>query len=598
MDRPKVSVIIPVYNCEPCVGKCLESLTHQTLKDIEIICVDDGSSDASPDIIRKYCEADKRVTLVETRNNLKQGAARNRGMEIARGEYIGFVDADDWVDLDFYEKLYNTAKKYDSDIALADYVRIGNGRTKIRLNIHDEKCCTDLDGKFGVCKQAKHPSPANKIYRTEFLKSKGLVFPEGVYCEDKIFVCKAVYYANSVVSVPGTYYYYFRRPHSTVKTKSKAGDVDKQNANRKVLEFLRSENVNLAVNDFWAVKKSYNFFGVNIYTIKESLKTEKHFLFGFLPLKEICINKPAKQKKQNWLLFKDIDSHYVVQLFGLLQIRFKHKVKFDYADAVEYGLTKEKRNPQLIVSLTSFPGRIDKADRAINTIFNQSLKPDRVILWLAQDQFPNREKDLSEKLLRLMDLGLEIRWCEDLLSYKKIIPALKEFPNDIIVTADDDLYYERDWLKSLYEEYLKDTSCIYVRRATRITLKGNRINRLSGRKLAFITPTDFSYYNQLMSGSGCLFPPNSLNADIFNVKKVLSNLPTQDDIFIWAMAVLNRTKIKIVKGYEASLYYVENTQQDGLCKINKEGGSGISPRQAYRKISELYPELINILQNS
>ena len=201
-------------------------------------------------------------------------------------------------------------------------------------------------------------------------------------------------------------------------------------------------------------------------------------------------------------------------------------------------------------------------------------------------------------MLKLTNLGLEIKWCENLLSYKKIIPALKEFPNDIIVTADDDLYYEKDWLKSLYDEYLKDTSGIYVRRAVRVTLKGKRINRLSGRALSYTTPADFSYYNQLMSGSGCLFPPNSLYTEVLNTQSALSNLPTQDDIFLWAMAVLNRTKIKIVKGYDAPLYYVENTKKDGLCKINKKGGTGLSPQCAYGKVSELYPELINILKES
>jgi glycosyltransferase involved in cell wall biosynthesis len=87
----------------------------QTLKNIEIIFIDDGSTDNSAKILEKYAQKDSRITII-TQTNQKQGTARNRGMEIAKGEFIGFVDSDDWVDLDFYEKLYNTAKEYNEDI--------------------------------------------------------------------------------------------------------------------------------------------------------------------------------------------------------------------------------------------------------------------------------------------------------------------------------------------------------------------------------------------------------------------------------------------------------------------------------------------------
>ena len=134
VDNPKVSIIIPVYNTEIYLEKCLESIIRQSLKEIEIIITNDGSSDNSLQIIRAFEEFDKRIKVI---NQEKQGqaAARNRGIEIAKGEYIGFVDSDDWIDFDYYEKLYLTAKKYNSDVALADYIRIGNGITKKRLNI-------------------------------------------------------------------------------------------------------------------------------------------------------------------------------------------------------------------------------------------------------------------------------------------------------------------------------------------------------------------------------------------------------------------------------------------------------------------------------
>ena len=135
---PELSVIIPVYNTDKYLEKSLDSLTSQTLKDIEIICVNDGSTDNSLAVLQKYADKDSRIIVINQEHKM-QGAARNAGIKIAEGEYIGFVDSDDWVDKDYFEKLYNAVKKYDSDIALATNIRTGHGKTKKRLNITKEE---------------------------------------------------------------------------------------------------------------------------------------------------------------------------------------------------------------------------------------------------------------------------------------------------------------------------------------------------------------------------------------------------------------------------------------------------------------------------
>ena len=133
-----VSIIVPVYNTEEYLQKCLDSLTNQTLKNIEIICVNDGSTDNSLKILQDNAIKDDRIKIINQENK-KQGAARNAGMQVATGEYIGFVDSDDWVDLDFYEKLYIAAKKHNFDIALGTNVRAKKNINKKRLNITEEK---------------------------------------------------------------------------------------------------------------------------------------------------------------------------------------------------------------------------------------------------------------------------------------------------------------------------------------------------------------------------------------------------------------------------------------------------------------------------
>lgn len=283
---PKISVIIPVYNTEKYLAKCLDSVINQTLEDIEIICINDGSTDNSDKILLEYANKDSRIKIIEQRN-MKQGAARNRGFEIAQGEYIGYVDSDDWIDLDYYEKLYCAAVKSDSDIALATNVRIGGKKTKKRLNIKEEKRVTGLQDKFDICKQFKDQCPVNKIYRKDFLVKNNITWPEGVYCEDKIYTLKAVYYANAVITVPGIYYYYFRRPESTVLKNSKKMRVDKKKAKREMLDFLKQHCVNLRDCEFWAIKKEKKVLGITLYNIKESLRTEKFYLLGIIP----CLTK-------------------------------------------------------------------------------------------------------------------------------------------------------------------------------------------------------------------------------------------------------------------------------------------------------------------
>lgn len=287
IDKPNISIIVPMFNAEKFISKCLLSLINQTEKDIEIIIVNDGSTDDSTGVVSLFAEHDSRIIIINQEHKL-QGAARNNGIKHARGEYIGFVDSDDWVDLDYFEKLYSAAKKYESDLALATNVRIGNGKTKKRLNIEQECFITDLQKKLDVCHQWKDSCPTNKIYKTEFLKKNNILYPEGVYCEDKIFTTKALFYANGIVTVPNVYYYYFRNQNSTVNSKMKANacQKDKNNARLEVLRFLKGNNAQIRDKDFWAITKKINFAGIPIYTKKESLHTAKYYILSFIKVKE------------------------------------------------------------------------------------------------------------------------------------------------------------------------------------------------------------------------------------------------------------------------------------------------------------------------
>lgn len=574
-NLPVISVIVPAYNVEKYIRECLVSLVEQTFRDIEIVVVNDGSTDKTAEIIDEFARKDNRIKVI-TQENQGLSAARNRGIEQARGEYISFVDSDDWVDKDFLEKLYNTIIKYNADISCASAIRKRKNSEKYRFLYKEEKEYTTLKDKIKICKIPNCCYVWNKLYKKSLIEN--IKFKKGVYFEDMLWTPSVLKACERLVTVPDTFYYYRVNKSSIVKKYSDKKQNDSYNAHKFIIRFFKNNNLELSKKSENITKKIMYFCGIPVLKIKECRFVNTCYLFSFLPV----------------FKFRDFDSHYIFKIFGI-RISLRHKSNFDYNAAVERGVTSTKRSPQVIVSLTSHPPRIGTVAVAVNTLLRQTVKPDRLILWLAESQFPKKEEELPEDLLKLKELGLEIRWCEDLLSYKKIVPALREFPEDIIVTADDDLYYEEDWLESLYSAYLKEPKNIYVRRAVKMKVVDGNIAAY-GRDVQL--NKDFSapsFANQLMSGSGCLFPPHSLHEDIFDVNKFLMLIPTHDDIYLWFMAILKGTKIGVVRGYEEEMIPIDNTETSSLCKINNHKGRGLSPKEAFERMTKKYPKVVEEL---
>ncbi|MDR2666568.1 MAG: glycosyltransferase [Holosporales bacterium] len=284
LKSPQVSVIIPVYNSEKYLKKCLNSVVNQTLQNIEIILVDDGSTDASKFIGESYARDDKRIIIIGQENK-KQGAARNRGIEIANGRYIGFVDSDDFIDTSYFEKLLNAAVKYDADIAMASVVKIAKHRRKCKWKIVKEAVYhTDFD-KFIRCNQNKNTAPYNKIYKTELIVEHSLRFPEGVFYEDGPFSVMAVHYSRTFVTVPNVNYYYTQNATSTVNSKQTTRHkTDAVNAKKRILQFVRTKKLALPNNTFHYTKKRVRILGITMYSMKENVTSETFYLFNIIPI--------------------------------------------------------------------------------------------------------------------------------------------------------------------------------------------------------------------------------------------------------------------------------------------------------------------------
>ena len=198
----------------------------------------------------------------------------------------------------------------------------------------------------------------------------------------------------------------------------------------------------------------------------------------------------------------------------------------------------KKYKPKLVISLTSYPARIPALHHTLKTLLNQTMKADLVVLWLKPEQFPKGEADLPREITELKKMGLTIDWYHNVKSYTKLIPALKKYPNDIIVTADDDILYPENWLKLLYRGYKKYPQSIQCHRAFGIITENNSIAPYKSWKRGQIIPgvgamgQDSTiavpgFKNFFTGVSGVLYPPHSLHPDVFDeeqFKKLVNDI--------------------------------------------------------------------------
>lgn len=214
----KVSVILAIYNAEEYLKKCLDSLTSQTLQEIEIICVNDGSTDNCPAILEEYAQKDNRIVIINQENQ-GPGAARNNGLNLVNGKYIAFVDPDDWVEQNTFEKLYSFAQQDNLDLIEFDYNRYyaQSGNTKLRRNKIIKK------GIFNWHDCIKYIFSNdfvvwNKFYKSELIKENNIHFSNGYHGEDLIFTIAARLMAKRVSYLKSELYNYNIREGSTVVT--------------------------------------------------------------------------------------------------------------------------------------------------------------------------------------------------------------------------------------------------------------------------------------------------------------------------------------------------------------------------------------------
>ncbi len=638
---PKVSVIIPVHNVELYLEECLQSVIRQTLQDIEIICVDDGSTDGSADILKKYADCDSRISVT---TQVKGGvsSARNTGVGTACGKYLYFLDSDDYIEEDTLEFLYSEAERKNLDLLFFDG-RMFNDSDLQEFPEKEDYCRRKnsydsvYSGQELFCAMRKNDDYKPMVWlmfiSRDFYNKKRLHFREGIIHEDVIFAVSCTMQAEKA-SHCGKNFYHYRQRKSSITTSA-----------------YTFANVHGRLAGIIALSSMTDYYGWNEEVQKEMLRSTRWFeteikrIYASLtdeekkkketlsPLETVFFEKiiseprkieyvkqecsdckkeqaecpDCKKSREKYIRCKKERDKYrkqckkyrreikalrnsasfrvgrMITWLPLLVLRF-----FRYLSANgirgtlkrilnnqngnknipenKMGCSERKHKPELIVSLTSYPARINTVHKTIGTILQQTERPDRVILWLAKEQFPKRERELPEELLSLKKCGLTIGWCHDIKSYKKLIPTLKKYPEAIIVTTDDDVYYDKDWLEKLYKSYLKQPGYIHCHRSTKFRIEEGRYKYKAIEK--YDRPT---YLHKLVGIGGVLYPPHSLHPDILREDLFTEYAKTNDDLWFWFMAIRNGYRILVVDGNNPQPTYIEGSQEVGLTKINDQG---------------------------
>lgn len=741
-----ISVIIPIYNSENLLSKCLDSIINQTLNNIEIICVDDGSTDNSFKILKEYENKDNRVIVI-TQENSGAGIARNKGIDIAKGKYIAFVDSDDWIKYDALKKLHDNIKNNDSDMVLFNAIEHkpnNQHRERIYFSIDETVDYNDFTFDYKYNKNLvmnKMFVIWSKLYKTSFLKENNIKFNNHEVFNDVQFHIKTMLLAKKISYLPEILYNYRRLGQNSLQT-SKAnthkgfilfdifdeieawlkengffeelelnyygfilnesqGRLKKSNDELKedlfkivkekflklslsteILQKLKlgnyrfyihiinsdtySEFIQIYDSDFGEIKdfnlklpkniikeknkqidnltqilnesfnntlltakiieriKKFNLFDEEFYENNYDCEGISNPLLHYVYIGHKKGNKPNNQFDGEFyskiypnVAKSGIDPFFYFVLYGIEEgsyrvnknIRKLYSInKLNLTPKIKkfnaLGVDNNKsRFPRLIVSLTSFPERLQDIHFSLYSILTQKLKPDKVILWLAKSQFPNYEKNLPQTLLSLKENGLLIKWCDDWGPYKKLLPALKLYPNDIIVTADDDIFYSNDWLKKLYDNHIKYPNTIIAHRAKRVSFNNGKILE-KYNKWPFSDDSEPSFLNFCTNGGGTLFPPNSLSKLVLDYNLARKLCGNSDDIWIWGMAILNNTKIKVIEGNMPKINCVNPAREVGLLNqttlwsTNSKGSNDIHLKNLINKFPKILDNLFDEYSNN
>lgn len=307
-----ISVIVPVYNVEKYLPQCIDSILNQTIKNLEIILVDDGSLDNSGKICDEFSKKDDRIVVIHKENN-GLSSARNAGLEIAKGNYIGFIDSDDWLDEHMYEILLKLLKENNSDISCCNFFKATDNKDKIPSATNEiVKSYNNIEGLNNFYNDL-YPQTVvawNKLYKRDLFEN--ISYPIGKIHEDEGTTYKLYYRANKITYTNRALYYYRTTPNSITTSKFNKKRLDIIDVYDEKVEFIKSIN-----NDeiYSKTLKWYLFNLINCYfECSTNIENSKEYLN--------LINTKISKTYKSYMQSNRKQLHWII-LFSIFRINPK-----------------------------------------------------------------------------------------------------------------------------------------------------------------------------------------------------------------------------------------------------------------------------------
>ncbi len=554
-SAPLVSVIMPMFNLEPYLRRSMDTVVFQTLENIEIICVDDGSTDHTADILEDYRSFDQRIKIVR-QENAGAGAARNTGIDMANGEYMIFLDGDDVFDAELLEKTVARAIETDADIVAFNFTQTdAQNRYSHRVGIHTEFLDSDKETfNYTDCPDrimtVVNPTPWNKLYRSDFVKKHGLKFEEISSSNDITFAAVSVAKAERISYLKDELLHYNRGLSGSIT----------DGKQKKLLNVITA--VNSAVEQ--AQKLSYEDEIENsiLYFVVDN--------FAFALEHNIVDIHDEVAKK-----FYDLAHEYLNrEMFDDVSeenLNSQLYPKYRVLKEVEYETLVKAYDTEKIISLTSYPARIDGVAQVVDSLLNQKLSADRIVLCLAECEFPGKETDLPADIIQLVnDEKLELLWCDENLGpHKKYYYTMQRFPDAIVITADDDLLYPETTIGELFIGYLLYPEAVSAVRTHLISVDENGKILSYNEWIMEYDGIKLQESMQLISTgvSGVLYPPGIFNEKLFDRETIKKTCFYGDDLWLKINECICGIPTVCVSNFK-NLKYIQGSQETALCKSN------------------------------
>lgn len=544
-----VSIIIPIFNGEKYLKKCLDSICNQTLKNIEIICINDGSTDNTLKILKKYVSKDKRIKIISTENN-GQGSARNKALDIAEGEYIGFVDADDWVEKNTFETLFTKAKSNNYEMLFFQMINYINNTGKfIETDLYNHKCfekenlteenlvfnhenTKDFLFEIPVC-------PVSKLYKKEFLDSNNIRFSEGMLFEDNDFFYNS-YFKCKRAGFCQKQFYYRRRHNNSVTQTFDETKFDIIKAANNVLEVFLENNY----DDYKTDVINHTFSMIIEWFRKSPLELKQEFYYliknefkGFNDLK----NDFKQNLKKDFLLIFNLTDKHEFYLDFLSEFKL---LSSDYTivdnnksyelESDDYFKYKQNLNSQdykisVIIPIYNNDALIH---RTLMSIENQTLGLDNIEIVMINDcSTDNTQNIINEYANNHPNFkAIHIKKGTGSPGTPRNI-GLIEASSDYVIFLDHDDFFENNALELLYDS-ITESNCDFV--------YGTYASIDKGIPTKIIFPREMhGHFNGLSENERSIaFPPPSIWTKLFKKDFLIDNnilFPTilgEDAIFL------------------------------------------------------------------